>query len=286
MKNKIVNSISKDLNILTKKKFSKKYISKYILPIIDNVANSKQKKILISGSQGIGKSTLLKIIEKNALKYYEKKILTLSLDDYYLSKKERIILSKKIHPLLITRGVPGTHDINKLIKDIISFHNKKYPIIKPIFDKLKDDRSNKKSKIIKKADILILEGWCCGSPPIEKKYLYKNINFLEKNKDPQMIWRNFYNQKLKNEYANLFNLFEKKIFLQSPTFNYVLNWRSKQEKMMIKKNNKKIMNEKELKYFISHYEKITKFMIKVLPKKADIVIKIDKNQRIKELIYN
>ena len=144
MKNKIVNSISNDLSILTKKKFSKKYISKYILPIIDNIANSKQKKILISGSQGIGKSTLLKIIEKIFLNFYEK-ILTLSLDDYYLSKKERLILSKKIHPLLITRGVPGTHDINKLIKDIISFQNKKYPIIKPIFDKLKDDRQIKKN---------------------------------------------------------------------------------------------------------------------------------------------
>ena len=235
MKDKIINSISNDLNILTKKKFPKKYISKYILPIIDNIANSKQKKILISGSQGIGKSTLLKIIEKNVSKFYKKKILTLSLDDYYLSKKERLILSKKIHPLLITRGVPGTHDINKLIKDIISFQNKKYPIIKPIFDKLKDDRSRKREKIIKKADILILEGWCCGSPPIEKKYLYKNINFLEKKEDPEMIWRNFYNQKLKNEYANLFNLFGKKIFLKSPTFSCVLNWRFKQEKMMIKK---------------------------------------------------
>ena len=286
MKNKIVNSISNDLNNLTKKKFSKKYISKYILPLIDNIANSKQNKILISGSQGIGKSTLLKIIEKNILKFYAKKVLTLSLDDYYLPKKERLMLSKKIHPLLITRGVPGTHEINKLIKDIISFQNKKYPIIKPIFDKLKDDRSNKKEKIIKIADILILEGWCCGSPPIEKKYLYKNINLLEKKEDPEMIWRNFYNQKLKNEYANLFNLFGKRIFLKSPTFSYVLNWRFKQEKMMAKKNNKKIMNKNELKYFISHYEKITKSMIKVLPKKADIVIKIDKNQRIKELIYN
>ncbi len=286
MKDKIINSISNDLNILTKKKFPKKYISKYILPIIDNIANSKQKKILISGSQGIGKSTLLKIIENNVLKFYEKKILTLSLDDYYLSKKERLILSKKIHPLLITRGVPGTHDINKLIKDIISFQNKKYPIIKPIFDKLKDDRSRKREKIIKKADILILEGWCCGSPPIEKKYLYKNINFLEKKEDPEMIWRNFYNQKLKNEYANLFNLFGKRIFLKSPTFSYVLNWRFKQEKMMAKKNNKKIMNKNELKYFISHYEKITKSMIKVLPKRANIVIKIDKNQRIKDLIFN
>ena len=55
---------------------------------------------------------------------------------------------------------------------------------------------------------------------------------------------------------------------------------------MRERNNKKIMNKKELEYFISHYEKITKFMIKVLPKKADIIIKIDKNQRIKELIYN
>ena len=144
----------------------------------------------------------------------------------------------------------------------------------------------KKEKIIQKADILILEGWCCGSPPIEKKYLYKNINLLEKKEDPHMIWRNFYNQKLKNEYSNLFKLFEKKIFLKSSSFNYVLNWRFKQEKMMSERNNKKIMNKKELEYFISHYEKITKFMIKVLPKKADIVIKIDKNQRIKNLIYN
>ena len=45
--------------------------------------------------------------------------------------------------------------------------------------------------------------------PDREKYLYKNINFLEKE-DPEMIWRNFYNQKLKNEYANLFNLFERK----------------------------------------------------------------------------
>ena len=85
-------------------------------------------------------------MKKTFLNFIKKKILTLSLDDYYLPKKERLILSKKIHPLLITRGVPGTHDLNKLIKDINSFQNKKYPIHKPIFDKLKDDRSKKKRK--------------------------------------------------------------------------------------------------------------------------------------------
>ncbi len=40
--------------------------------------------------------------------------MLLSIDDYYLSKIERLRISQKVHPLLITRGVPGTHDIKKL----------------------------------------------------------------------------------------------------------------------------------------------------------------------------
>ena len=31
-----------------------------------------------------------------------------------------------------------------------------------------------------KADLIILEGWCVGSKPIEVKYLKKNVNNLEK----------------------------------------------------------------------------------------------------------
>ena len=105
MTNKIINSIEKQLYILTKKKFSKKYIHEYIIPIIDFIISSKKKKFLISGSQGIGKSTLLKVIEENIKIFYKKKVLTLSLDDYYLTKKERLKLSKKISsPFINSRG--------------------------------------------------------------------------------------------------------------------------------------------------------------------------------------
>ncbi len=281
----ITDSIQKQLFDLTNKKFSIEYIKNYILPIIHYVVFSKKNKFIISGSQGIGKSTLLKILEKNIQLFFNKKVITLSLDNYYLSKLKRKELAKKIHPLLITRGVPGTHNIKELIKAIKNFDNSYYPYFLPIFDKLKDDVSKKNTKINFKADILILEGWCCGSTPIKKKYLHRNINKLEKNFDEKKIWRNYYNEMLKDDYYRLFSLFDKIIYLKTPSFKYVLNWRIKQEKMM-KKNNNKIMTKNEMQKFILHYEKLTKWMMKTLPNNANLVIHIDNNQKIKKIIYS
>tara|TARA_B110000438_G_scaffold292355_2_gene330588 strand:- start:88 stop:963 length:876 start_codon:yes stop_codon:yes gene_type:complete len=278
---KIINNIKNQLFKLTHKKFSKKYIYTHLIPVIEYVVNSNKKKFLVAGSQGIGKSTLVHILKDNIEKYYNKKVLILSLDDYYLSKKERIKLSKKINPLLKTRGVPGTHDITKLRQNIISFDKLKYPIQIPIFDKLIDDQLVKKRKEYVKKDILILEGWCCGCPPLEKDFLKRNINMLERIEDKDNIWRNFYNKKLNKDYKSLFKMFDKTIFLKAPSFNFILKWRSKQEKMNIskKKNNTK-MSKEQMLYFISHYEKITKWMFLKLTKKADLLLKINQKQEI------
>ena len=117
--------IKKDLFKLTGKKFSDKYINDNYKKIFDSIIKSGKNKIIISGSQGSGKSTLLILIKRNFKKFYNIDTLCLSLDDYYLSKKKRLSLSKKIHQFLITRGVPGTHDVKKLLKNIISFEKKK-----------------------------------------------------------------------------------------------------------------------------------------------------------------
>ena len=210
--------------------------------------------------------------------------MLLSIDDYYLSKKKRLDLSKKIHPLLITRGVPGTHNIEVLKKDVLSFEKKKFPIITPTFNKLKDDISNKK-KIVKNAEILLLEGWCCGSPPINKKYLFKNINSLEAILDKNKRWRQYYNSQLKKGYKNVFSLFDQQIYIQAPSFTYILKWRHAQEKNnAIKSKQKKFMKKNDLKKFVDHYEKLTKWMMKTMPAKADMLIKIDENQKIKKVI--
>ena len=286
MQKKTINYIQDLLFEHTGNKFTKNYIEKYILTIITYIINSKKKKFLISGSQGIGKSTLVLILKSVIEKIYDKKVMSLSIDDYYLSKKKRLQLSKKIHPLLQTRGVPGTHDLDKLNKHVNQFNKKKFPIIIPIFDKLSDDRV-KKTHTINKADILFLEGWCCGCLPIENQYLYKNINKLESNLDKNNIWRNFYNNKLQNNYKKIFKLFSLKIYMQPPTFQYVYKWRSEQERKNISKSvNKKYMSKEQLDKFIQHYEKITKWMIRTMPAEADMLIKVNKNQMIKKIIYD
>ena len=286
MNTKIVDNIQKQLFNLTKKRFSKKYIKTHIVPIIEYVVNANKKKFLIAGSQGVGKSTLVNILKNNIQKYYKKKVLTLSLDDYYLNKKERIKLSKIINPLLKTRGVPGTHNIKELKKNIIDFDKSKYPLRIPIFDKLTDNRSDKIRKEYNKKDILILEGWCCGCPPLEKKFLKKNINKLEEE-DINNIWRNYYNKKLNSDYKFLFKMFDKTIFLEAPSFNFILNWRLKQEKMNNSSNRNQIkMNKRQILYFISHYEKITKWMLKKLTHKADLVLKINQKQEIIKTKFN
>lgn len=190
-------------------------------------------------------------------------------------------LSKTKHYLFKTRGVPGTHDIEKLRKNINDFEKSNYPIRIPVFDKLLDDKLNKFRIEKDNKDILILEGWCCGCPPLEKNFLDKDINKLEKLEDEDKIWRNHYNRYLNKEYKRLFKKFDKIIFMKVPSFKFVLNWRLKQEKMNKSsyKNHSK-MNEKEILYFISHYEKITEWMIKRLPNIADLVININDKQEI------
>ena len=281
MNSKIVLTIQKQLKDITNKKFSKKYINKNIIPIIDHIVSSDKKRFLIGGSQGVGKSTLVYILKKNIKNFYNKKVLTLSLDDYYLPRKKRLSLSKKIHPLLITRGVPGTHNIKLLIKHIKQFNNSKYPINVPIFDKLIDDSLPNIRKENLKSDILILEGWCCGAKQIKNNFLLKNINSLEKNEDSKYLWRKYYNNKLKYEYHGLFKMFDYKIFLKASSFKYVLNWRLKQEKMNKSNLNiQKKMNKKNLINFIQHYEKLTRWMLKNHKTMFDLIIKVNNKQKI------
>jgi len=224
------------------------------------------------------------LIKNNFKNFYNIDPLCISLDDYYLTKKQRKELSKRIHPLLQTRGVPGTHATEKITKTIQLFDKKKYPIKIPKFDKLNDDRMPFSQIITSKKNMIFLEGWCCGCPPLSNSFLQKNLNNIEKT-DSEYIWRKYYNKKLKKEYKLIFNHFEYLIYFKIPSFDCVLKWRIKQEKRLKlnKKKNINYMNKIEIKDFISYYEKITTWMMKNTLSKSDLTIKINKNQKIQSI---
>tara|TARA_B110000971_G_scaffold128497_1_gene131484 strand:+ start:712 stop:1626 length:915 start_codon:yes stop_codon:yes gene_type:complete len=269
-------------------------LKNFYLPICEKIhhdyqKNKKIKIIGLTGGQGAGKSTITQII-KLILNYkYNLKVVYFSIDDFYKTLKERNKLSKNVHKLFKTRGVPGTHDTKLLKKTFSDLVKKNFkPVSIPSFDKSKDDRVPKKKwkKIYKQPQIIIFEGWCVGAIPQKNKNLIKSINTLEKNEDAKLLWRNKVNKELKHEYRKIFNKIDRLIFLKVPNFKCVYKWRLLQEKkLQLTSKGKKIMSPVQVRQFIMYYERITMQMLKDLTGKAYAVLYLDKKHRFSKIKF-
>ena len=98
----------------------------------------------INGAQGTGKSTLADFLQLALEESVGWHVAVLSIDDFYLTKTEREHLRKTTHPLLITRGVPGTHDLQLLSTCIEQLRNLNLgsKLSLPRFDKAQEDRKS------------------------------------------------------------------------------------------------------------------------------------------------
>jgi len=270
-------------------------LNNFYLPISDMIhktylKNKKTKVIGLTGGQGSGKSTISNILKIILKENFNLETVIFSIDDFYKTFKERERMSKKISSLFLTRGVPGTHDTKMLLACIQKLKSLNFTKIKlPKFDKAIDDRTSKKNwiKVNKKPNIIIFEGWCIGAEPQKKKDLLIPINRLEKYYDKKIIWRNKVNQELNTNYKKIFKLIDKIIFLKVPSFKYVFKWRLLQEKKLrIISKGKKTMSDNEIKKFVMFYERLTKHMFKTLASKADTVINIDTQHKLKSIKFN
>ena len=270
-------------------------LKKFYLPISgmikdEYIKEKKTKVIGLSGGQGTGKSTISNILKIILKDVYNLETVIFSIDDFYKTLQERKKMSKKVSDLFLTRGVPGTHDTRMLLQCLKNLTIDKFKKINiPKFDKSIDDRlqKNKWLKVKKKPNIVIFEGWCVGATAQKNKDLNFPINKLEKQKDKKKIWRKKVNFELKNNYKKIFNLIDKLIFLRVPSFKYVFKWRLLQEqKLRITGNGNKTMSDKQIQNFIMYYERITKHILKTLPKKAEVVINIDEQHRLKSIKFN
>ena len=270
-------------------------LNKFYLPLsewIYSIYNKdrKTKIIGISGGQGAGKSTITGILKLILKKKYGLNLCVFSIDDFYKKKLDRLKMSKRTHPLFITRGVPGTHDITLINKTIKKLKQKKFrTVLIPKFDKSKDDRfqKNKWQKIVVKPDIIIFEGWCVGATHQNSAELKKPLNLIEKKYDKNLKWRKIVNNLLKKRYKSLFSQIDKLVYLKVPNFNYIIKWRWLQEqKMKLTSKNKKTMSKIQVKEFIMFYERLTKHMMKNYSKISDLTIFLDKHHRSKKMIIN
>ncbi len=242
----------------------------------------------VNGAQGAGKTTFGRLLQVVLEKSFGMKVVQLSIDDIYLSRSARERLAQEVHPLLATRGVPGTHDV-KLGEDTLDAlceAGAKDVTLIPRFNKATDDPFPRTEwdSFVGRPDVVIFDGWFMGAVEQKETDLLQPVNALEREEDPYCVWRRYVNSQLKDNYKSLFNRLDLLVMLRVPSFDKVYEWRALQEeKLRIKtqgQKNLRVMSEEEVKRFISHYERLTRHILEEMPSRADMLFKVSEDHRI------
>lgn len=255
-------------------------IAEFHLPMAEWVADRVEERTLVlglNGAQGTGKSTLARLLKRLLERVHELRVAILSLDDIYLTAAERMRRAEVIHPLLATRGVPGTHDVGLGIRTIRALRQGK-PLALPRFDKGRDDRLPvaRWPRWEGRCDVVIFEGWCVGARPQWTHDLEEPINGLERLEDPTGEWRYYVNRELGGRYQELFAEIDVLVMLRPPSFDHVFAWREQQEARLREQGaGSGVMSPTAVRRFVMHFERITRFTWDEMPGRADVVVHLD-----------
>jgi D-glycerate 3-kinase len=258
----------------------------HFLPLarrLPQIRGDKSQLLLgINGAQGTGKSTLADFLRIAAESMFDWRVAVLSIDDFYYTHDERLSFAKNVHPLLKTRGVPGTHDTDMLgnYLDRLRQLDRSDCIALPRFDKATDDRVDESRWPVVKGpiDLVILEGWCVGTVAQSDAELQRPVNSLERSEDPDCAWRSYVNEQIKANYESIFDKLDYLIFMRAPSFDAILRWRVEQEEKLADvspKGSSGLMNKEQIERFLQYYERMTRANLATLASSADVVFNLD-----------
>lgn len=233
----------------------------------------------IGGLQGTGKSTLAAQLVAAARRRGVRAV-TLSIDDFYLGKRERLRLGRDVHPLLATRGPPGTHDV-ALACDTLDALSQGRPTRLPRFDKIADRRlPPSRWTPARDVELVVFEGWFLKAPPQAADELRQPVNALERNEDPDGVWRRYCNDALAHDYPPLWARLDRLLWLQGPGFERVPDWRWQQEQTLQAANpRRKAMTRPQVERFVQLFERVSRHAWQRVPALADRVQRIDARRR-------
>ncbi|UTF59988.1 phosphoribulokinase [Gilvimarinus sp. DA14] len=243
----------------------------------------------VNGAQGTGKSTAASILKVLLEAVYGLNVCALSIDDLYLSRAARAELARDTHPLLATRGVPGTHNLPLALETFTQLKKAGAQQLTPIprFDKSQDDCVSRElwDTVQGRPDIIIFEGWCVGARAQRSSDLQTPINALEKEEDIDGHWRRYVNDALA-DYQALFAQIDLLVMLKAPSFTQVLEWRQLQEQKLrdsltdAQLQHSRVMSAAQIERFIAHYERLTRWMLSEMPARANIVLELAENHQV------
>lgn len=250
--------------------------------------------VAVNGAQGSGKSTLADYLVASLSSSYNISAVALSLDDFYYTHAQRAHLAQTVHPLLLTRGVPGTHDLRLLNATLDGLMDgSRYSTTNiPRFDKARDDRRAESDwdAVKRPIDIVIVEGWCVGALAQSEQQLIAPINALEAEEDQDGRWRSHVNQVLAEQFPPLYRRVDQWLMLQAPSFDCVYRWRLEQECKLAdglaSNSNLKVMSDAEIAKFIQYYQRITEQCLLELPGRVNHLFRLGEEREILDYAYS
>jgi D-glycerate 3-kinase len=234
----------------------------------------------LCGSQGSGKSTLAAVLA-DLIQAEGLTAAVLSIDDLYLPRAARRALAERVHPLLATRGPPGTHDVRLGLTLLDRLTAGAGEVALPRFDKAQDTRAPEAAwpRVVAPVDVVVLEGWMVGARPQPAAALDTAVNALERLEDTDGRWRTYANTALAGDYQRLFARLDLLVLLQAPGFEQVHAWRALQERRLaeqlaVEGRAGEVMDEAALRRFVAHYERLTRWILQETPARADVVVEL------------
>ncbi|KAJ5565107.1 hypothetical protein N7513_001349 [Penicillium frequentans] len=227
----------------------------------------------LNGVQGAGKTVLVSTLQETLRSEpYSLSVVTLSLDDLYLTHADQVALAQANpnNPLLQHRGQPSTHDLDLGVKVFASLAAEQ-PTAIPQYDKSafsgQGDRVPESQWEVvnqegqEKIKIVIFEGWCVGFRPRDDQTLrskwetavqqketgnYQGRLGYVKLEDVQAV-----NDALKR-YDALTDKFDALIHIDAQNLRFVYEWRQEQERSL-RASKGTGMTEEQVNHFVDGY---------------------------------
>jgi D-glycerate 3-kinase len=225
----------------------------------------------IAGAPGSGKSTLARLLV-HLLEQSGTPACRLSLDDYYLPRARREQMAQAHHPLFRQRGVPGTHQLDRLMQDLDRVRGKDASGMKtPVFDKSTDDRAPESGwrTLTRDPVVIILEGWCVGAPPGDETGLAQALNATERLQDAGGDWRRRMHYSWTDYHLALQSRLDEVWYIRVPDWNSVIDWRWQQERELAVRG---LERREDVQEFLGSFERIVRHMQATCGEWADVCL--------------